>query len=106
MHQGTLMCGSHDDTRISSSSVRASIVGVHAKYLRMRPPTRGPSQFQTLRASELFCPRCRSLMPVRERLLLVLPDGDLYEYRCAACGESVGKRQAGVEQGAQLVLPR
>ena len=31
--------------------------------------------------------------PVRERLLLVLPDGELYEYLCTACGESVGKRK-------------
>jgi hypothetical protein len=31
---------------------------------------------------------------VRERLLLVLPDGELYEYLCAACGASVGKRKA------------
>jgi hypothetical protein len=29
---------------------------------------------------------------VRERLLLVLPDGELYEYLCTACGDSVGKR--------------
>jgi hypothetical protein len=29
---------------------------------------------------------------VRERLLLVLPDGELYEYLCTSCGESVGKR--------------
>jgi hypothetical protein len=31
---------------------------------------------------------------VRERLLLVLPDGELYEYLCSACGASVGKRRA------------
>ena len=30
---------------------------------------------------------------MRERLLLVLPDGELYEYLCAACGASVGKRK-------------
>ncbi|HUL75840.1 MAG TPA: hypothetical protein VL691_01145 [Vicinamibacteria bacterium] len=42
----------------------------------------------------LFCPRCQSPQPVRERLLLVLPDGELYEYLCAACGTSVGKRTA------------
>ena len=31
---------------------------------------------------------------MRERLLLVLPDGELYEDLCAACGASVGKRKA------------
>jgi hypothetical protein len=30
---------------------------------------------------------------VRERLLLVLPDGELHEYLCRQCGESVGKRK-------------
>jgi len=53
-----------------------------------------PGQFEELQASVLFCPRCQSPQPVRERLLLVLPDGELYEYLCAACGTSVGKRTA------------
>jgi hypothetical protein len=48
--------------------------------------------FEQLQASVLFCGRCRAPQPVRERLLLVLPDGELYEYLCTACGESVGKR--------------
>jgi hypothetical protein len=30
---------------------------------------------------------------VRERLLLVLPDGDLFEYLCARCGTSAGTRK-------------
>jgi hypothetical protein len=41
----------------------------------------------------LFCNRCRAPQPVRERLLLVLPDGELNEYLCAACGSSVGSRK-------------
>jgi len=40
----------------------------------------------------LFCGRCRAPQPVRERLLLLLPDGELHEYLCRQCGESVGKR--------------
>jgi len=72
---------------------------------RTRPP-RGepPPDFQHFRASELFCPRCRAAMPVREFLLLVLPDGDLYEYRCTACGESLGKRQVQTDQPVRLIL--
>lgn len=53
-----------------------------------------PRQFEELQASALFCPRCQAARPVRERLLLVLPDGELYEYLCAACHTSVGKRKA------------
>jgi hypothetical protein len=30
---------------------------------------------------------------VRERLLLVLPEGELYEYLCATCGTSAGTRK-------------
>ncbi len=32
-------------------------------------------------------------MPVREHLLLILPDKDLYEYLCTGCGSSLGERE-------------
>jgi len=41
-------------------------------------------------ATELYCPRCKQAVAVRKRLLLVLPEGDKYEYRCAVCATSVG----------------
>jgi len=50
-------------------------------------------QFKDLEAQSLYCPRCRQAQQVRERLLLVLPDYDLYEYRCVACFASVGTRK-------------
>jgi DNA-directed RNA polymerase subunit RPC12/RpoP len=53
-------------------------------------------QFDRLTATELFCPKCGRSMPVRERLLLVLPEGDKYEYLCVRCGTSVGDR---IEKG-------
>ena len=49
-------------------------------------------QYDDLRASLLYCERCRQAMPVSERLLLVLPDGNLYEYICQGCGGSVGSK--------------
>jgi hypothetical protein len=49
-------------------------------------------QFDKFRATELYCPKCKTAMPVRERLLLVLPEGDKYEYLCARCGTSVGDK--------------
>ena len=58
----------------------------------MRTRGQAPEQFEQFQASALFCGRCQAARPVRERLLLVLPDGELYEYLCAACGASVGKR--------------
>ena len=50
-------------------------------------------QFENLTASELFCPKCRTARPVRERLLLVLPHAELHDYRCTVCGESCGSRE-------------
>jgi hypothetical protein len=46
--------------------------------------------FGRLEASMLLCPRCRVAMPVRKRLLLILPSGNLYEYLCSRCGASCG----------------
>lgn len=50
------------------------------------------AQFGDLTASELYCPDCRRAQPVRERLLLVLPTGELHEYVCAVCRASLGRR--------------
>ncbi len=49
-------------------------------------------QFGTFTASELYCPKCGAAQPVRERLLLVLPSGELHEFLCVRCGTSLGKR--------------
>jgi hypothetical protein len=49
-------------------------------------------QFGTFTASELYCPKCKRSQPVREKLLLVLPSGELYEFLCTACGTSLGNR--------------
>jgi hypothetical protein len=49
-------------------------------------------QFKNFTASELYCPKCRQAQPVRERLLLVLPSGELYEFLCSRCATSLGKR--------------
>lgn len=49
-------------------------------------------QYDALEVSELFCASCRRAQPVRRHLLLVLPDGNRYEYRCAVCGSSVGDK--------------
>jgi hypothetical protein len=50
-------------------------------------------QFDKFQATELFCPKCRTAQPVRERLLLVLPHAELYEYRCVTCASSLGQRE-------------
>jgi hypothetical protein len=52
-----------------------------------------PRQFENLRASELYCTRCKASRPVRERLLLVLPHAEIFDYRCTTCGDSLGSRE-------------
>ena len=56
-----------------------------------QPPEK--SQFNAFNATSLYCPKCKAAMPVMERLLLILPDGELYEYRCRRCGTSLGERK-------------
>jgi len=63
-------------------------------------------QFESLSVSELYCPKCRTARPVRERLLLVLPAGEVHEYRCTVCGESLGTRETQGGEAARLKVRR
>ena len=51
------------------------------------------SQFESFRASSLYCNKCAKAMPVRESLLLVLPDREIYDYLCTGCSSSIGRRE-------------
>lgn len=51
------------------------------------------ASFRSMEASELFCPRCKRAQKVRKHLLLVLPSGNRYEYRCAVCSTPVGDQK-------------
>ena len=50
-------------------------------------------QFENFRASSLYCQKCAQAMPVREKLLLVLPDKEIYDYLCSGCASSLGQRE-------------
>jgi hypothetical protein len=50
------------------------------------------ASFEQFEATSLYCAQCKSAVPVRKRLLLVLPEGDQYEYLCAYCSASVGTK--------------
>lgn len=63
------------------------------------------SQFQTLRASSLYCQKCKDAKPVRERLLLVLPDKEIYDYLCTECGSSVGQREVTAAEKIMAAVP-
>jgi hypothetical protein len=65
-------------------------------------------QFENFTASSLYCEKCKAAMPVRERLLLVLPDKEIFDYLCTECASSVGQREvtAGEKRMAQARAPR
>ncbi len=65
-------------------------------------------QFENFTASSLYCDKCKAAMAVRERLLLVLPDKEIYDYLCTGCGSSVGQREitAGEKLMAQATARR
>lgn len=55
-------------------------------------------QYKDFSAARLYCNNCKSSMPVKERLLLILPDGYLYEYLCVGCGKTVGDKRASLSK--------
>jgi hypothetical protein len=59
--------------------------------------------FQEFEATSLYCPRCQAAVPVRKRLLLVLVDGEIYEYFCAHCSESVGSKTVKGQEQAKVL---
>ena len=68
-----------------------------------QPPRPQPqSQFENFTASSLFCEKCKTATPVRERLLLVLPEKEIFDYLCTECGSSVGQRE--VTAGEKMVI--
>lgn len=51
-----------------------------------------PDAFEQLEASLLFCPQCRVAVPVRKHLLLILPQGNKFEYLCTQCSSICGDK--------------
>jgi hypothetical protein len=66
------------------------------------------AQFENFTASSLYCEKCKAAMPVRERLLLVLPEKEIFDYLCTGCASSVGQREvtAGDKLMAQAMTAR
>ncbi|HNQ01311.1 MAG TPA: cytoplasmic protein [Syntrophales bacterium] len=55
-------------------------------------------------ATELYCPRCKRAVRVRKRLLLILPQGEKYDYSCAYCGTSVGDKLVTNRDNVRIVV--
>jgi hypothetical protein len=72
--------------------------------LQQRPSPEQQDSFEEFEATELYCPNCKQAVPVRRRLLLVLPEGDKYEYLCAFCLTSVGTKIARDTKPLQIIV--
>jgi hypothetical protein len=73
---------------------------------RQETPKEPNRQFDEFEASSLFCPKCKRAVPVRKRLLLVLPEGERYEYLCSFCSSSIGRKLEEVKKKIQLIHTR
>ena len=71
---------------------------------RKAHPETKQGDFQEFEATSLYCPRCKAAVPVRKRLLLVLVDGEMYEYFCAYCSESLGTKTTKGEAQAKVLV--
>ena len=57
--------------------------------------------YEQFEATSLYCPHCKEAVPVRKKLLLILPEGDEYEYLCSRCGSSGRVRPYSGSDGAK-----
>ena len=55
-------------------------------------------------ATELYCPKCRRAVPVRKKLLLILSNGDKYDYSCVHCGTSVGDKTVTQKDNLKIIM--
>ena len=75
-------------------------------YAGLSRPT-GPNTMDAYKefdATELYCAQCKQAVPVRKRLLLVLPEGDKYEYLCALCSATVGTKMDRQAKPVSLIV--
>jgi hypothetical protein len=50
------------------------------------------ASFKSLEASLLHCPKCRKAVPVRKKLLIILPEGNKFEYLCTQCASALATK--------------
>jgi len=55
-------------------------------------------------ATELFCPQCKRAVAVRKKLLLILKEGEKYDYSCVYCGTSVGDKMVKETLNSSLIF--
>jgi hypothetical protein len=61
-------------------------------------------QYKDFDATQLYCPACKQAVPVRKRLLLVLANGEKFDYTCVYCGTSVGDKMVSNKDSGPLII--
>ena len=74
------------------------------RHMKDQNQTGKRDMYEEFEASSLYCPHCKTAAPVRKRLLLVLPEGDKYEYLCSRCGTSLGGKMDYQSQANQIII--
>ena len=82
---------------MNSDDLRRLLAGQTRTGGRSRPaaPADDGSSYTGFHASELYCAQCKRAVKTKERHLLYLPKGDLFDYTCPVCGSSLGSRTTG-----------
>jgi len=62
------------------------------------------ASFRQLEATALYCPQCKVAVPVRKRLLIILPEGEKFEYLCTYCSASLGTKIEPLTKEIKLVI--
>ena len=62
--------------------------------------------FDQFNAALLYCNKCRESDAGKRTLLLVLPEGELYDYTCQACNSSVGSKTERAGLKSSVAKPR
>lgn len=81
----------HQDIKFRSDNMKRDIGGYYYNSSIKTQDQKQPD-FDEFEAVELYCDKCNKAVPVRKSLLLILPEGDKYEYRCSICGNTVGDK--------------
>jgi hypothetical protein len=55
-------------------------------------------------ATELFCPKCKRAVAVKKKLLLILREGEKYDYSCIYCGTSIGDKLVKDTANSKLII--
>jgi hypothetical protein len=77
----------------------------HSRYRFPSTYSADEETFKEFDATELYCPKCTRAVPVRKRLLLILPEGEKFEYLCALCSTSVGTKVVrGAEEQRNIII--